>query len=187
MFKNFLISSQVHLEKNALSEAAWILSEYCNIDDFKVKMLPVGGLGLLSVENAFDIPESIIERINLLHNSDGIHYCVKIIPLENFDLISNEKMLDWIEENKLRIEPDESWKLTINKRHSALKSKSLITEIASKIERTVNLKHPDKIIQIEIIGKFIGLAVLKPFQIIQLSHLIKEKVIEEESEIENDV
>jgi tRNA acetyltransferase TAN1 len=96
-------------------------------------------------------------------------------------------MLDWIEENKLRIEPDESWKLTINKRHSALKSKSLITEIASKIERTVNLKHPDKIIQIEIIGKFIGLAVLKPFQIIQLSHLIKEKVIEEESEIENDV
>ena len=172
MFKFFLVSSQVHLEKNALSEAAWILSNYIDIEKIKAKMLSVGGLGLLDLENEIEIPENINETIDSLLLSEKIYYCYKIIPLVTFEIFSEILLLNWIEEHKSQIKEQETWRVNINKRHSSVKTRDLINKVAMKISNPVDLKNSDKIIQIEIVGKYAGISIIKPFQLIQLSDKI---------------
>lgn len=190
-FNYFLISSQVHQEKNALSEAAWILSSlssYTNIESFKAKLLPVGGLGLLQLENAIDLPEDIPKTISTLAEEEKIYYCFKIIPLEKFDIVSEEFLLDWVNYNLERFDGYSTWKVEINKRHSTLNRKSLINTIAKRISNPVDLKSPEIILQIEIIGKYVGIGLLHPYQIIQLGSLLSElndQIIDEEEEVEN--
>ena len=188
MFKFFLVSSQVHLEKNALSEAAWILSNYIVIELIKAKMLSVGGLGLLELESEVEIPENIIETIDRLLLTEKIYYCYKIIPLEQFEIFSETLLLNWIEEHKNQIKENETWRVNINKRHSSIKTKDLINQIAMKINNKVDLNNADKIIQIEIIGKFVGMSIIKPFQIIQLSDKItKIEEMKEEDIINSEI
>lgn len=187
MFQYFLISSQVHLEKNALSEAAWILSTYGEIESFKAKVLPVGGLGLLSIEQGIIIPDTIQEDINSLLKTEKIYYCFKIIPLEIFENYSEDLIYLWIEENKERILPTETWRVTVNKRHTSIKTSELITTVAKKISNPVNLKNPQKIIQIEIIGKYVGLAILEPYELIQLTNRLSQMIKEDANEEDTDI
>lgn len=185
MFKYFLVSSQVHFEKNALSEAAWILSSYSDIDSFKAKLLPVGGLGLLEVENEISIPQTVHETIESLLETDKIYYCFKIIPLEFFNTFSEELIYSWIDNHKEKIVEKETWRITINKRHSSIKTSILITNVAKKIPNPVDLKNPRKIVQIEIVGKFVGLSILEPYQTIQLTDQLSPLSGDEEDD-END-
>ena len=183
MFRFFLVSSQVHLEKNALSEAAGILSNFADIGSFNVKLLPVGGLGLLKSDNPIEISESINGLIQELLVTEKLYYCYKIIPLEFFDLFSEEMIMRWVDENKSRILESESWRVAINKRHSSLNTQNLINQIASRIKNPVDLKNPAKIIEIEIIGKFLGLAILKPYQLLQFTNKISKidfEIVEDE-------
>ena len=190
MFKFFLVSSVVHFEKNALSEAAWILSEYISIEKFSVRILSVGGLSMLTVDEPISIPNSILDRIANLRETEGIRYCSKIIPLEDYFVFSEEKLVTWVSEHNNRISEHEKWRITINKRHNNKKSRDIIDLIAKNIKKgTVDLKNPDKIIQIEIIGKYLGIAILDSYQIIQFTNLTESTLdsdLKEES-IDNDV
>ena len=172
MFKYFLVSSQVHQEKNAMSEAAWILSKYVDIEFFKAKLLPVGGLGLLTLETGIEIPESINKYITTLLAGENLFYCFKITPLEYFEIFDEDLVYIWVGSNKNRLLENETWKVNLNKRHTLLKTRDIVNQIAKLISNPVNLKNPIKLLQVEIIGKFVGLAILKPFQLVQLSHLI---------------
>lgn len=184
-FKFFLVSSQVHNEKNALSEAASILSHYVKIDSFKAKLLSVGGLGLLESETTLDISETINITLQEYLQREKVYFCFKIIPLEEYNLVSEDFILDWVANNIHRIGEKETWKVTINKRHSAIKTIDLINKIASNISNPVNLKQPDTIIQIEIIGKNLGISLLKPYQILQLqSYLSSIEEFQEDAENE---
>ena len=184
MFKYFLVSSQVHQEKNAMSEAAWILSTYVEVETFKVKLLPVGGLGLLVLENGIDLPESINDTIDELLQKEKLYYCFKVIPLEYFEVFTDDLLHSWIENNKQRISENESWKVNLNKRHTSLKSRELVNTIAKLINNPVELKNPDLLLQVEIIGKYIGLGLLKPYQFLQLSQKISHLPNEEQEEDE---
>lgn len=172
MVKYFLVSSQVHLEKNALSEAAWILSElsgFAIYESCKATILPVGGLGLLSTDNDIELTNINGEALKSLFSYKKVFYCAKIIPLEYFDTLSEGLIFSWVSEHKINILPTDTWKININKRHTKIDPKQIIDQIAKNISNQVNLKTPDKMIQIEIIGKYVGLAILKPENIIQLS------------------
>ena len=173
MFKYFLVSSDLHQEKNAISEAAWILSKYTEITNFKPILQSVGGLSLLKIiKGDFNFDKSIYVYIKELHEKSTIRFCHKIIPLEYFQKFSEKSILDWISSIKF---PDETnWRITINKRHSNVKTRPLIANIASQIKNgTVDLKNPDKIIQLEIVGQNVGFSVLDPWKILQLKKFLE--------------
>ena len=67
--------------------------------------------------------------------------------------------------NKLtkKINENESWRVSIKKRHSKIKSAELINSVVSQTENNnINLENPDKILRIEIIGKITGIALHSP-------------------------
>ncbi len=60
------------------------------------------------------------------------------------------------------------FRITIEKRHTDLSSKTIIDTVAKKIERTVNLDSPDKIVLIEIISQRAGLALITQDDILSI-------------------
>jgi tRNA acetyltransferase TAN1 len=62
----------------------------------------------------------------------------------------------------------EKFRVTVEKRHTDLSSKDVIDTVAKRIERTVDLEFPDKIVMIEIIDELAGLALITPSDILSV-------------------
>lgn len=184
MFTHFLVSSDIHQEKNALSEAAWILSKYLDIVKFDPILLPVGGLSLLSLreDNSIPIVQKIFEHIDELNTISGIKYCYKITPLNEYNLYSEDLISNWVSSYvSHQIKEEIKWRITVNKRHNKVKTRNIINLVASLIKSgKVDLKNYNKIIQIEIIGNYVGLSFLEPFQILSLKKFIDQNKGEED-------
>jgi tRNA acetyltransferase TAN1 len=53
----------------------------------------------------------------------------------------------------------------VEKRHSSLKSRQIIEEVARVINTAkVNLRKPDWIVLLEIVGRWTGISVIRPWQ-----------------------
>jgi len=55
----------------------------------------------------------------------------------------------------------DTYRITVEKRHSEIPTNEIIGEIAEKIQNKVSLEKFDWIILIEILGKITGIAILK--------------------------
>ena len=73
-----------------------------------------------------------------------------------------------------RIGENESFRVTVEKRFTALHSKDIIDAATTDIARKANLENPDKILQIEVLGALTGISLLKPSDILAV---VKEKML----------
>jgi len=71
-----------------------------------------------------------------------------------------------------KIDETESFRVTVEKRFTQISTKDIIETVAANVERKVDLENPDKIILIEIVGKFTGISIVKPNE---LFSVMKEK------------
>jgi tRNA acetyltransferase TAN1 len=62
----------------------------------------------------------------------------------------------------------ESFRITVDKRRSNLRSREIVEEVARRIDRKVNLEEPDKIILVEILGDITGISVIPPEAILSI-------------------
>jgi len=87
-------------------------------------------------------------------------YTLRLVPIHRVV----DARLDTIQEAALElaqgIKEKEAFRITVEKRHTDMKSKDIIDTVAKRIDRTVNLEHPDKILLIEILGDRAGLALI---------------------------
>ncbi len=75
----------------------------------------------------------------------------------------------------IRIIVGETWRMTVEKRRYTQYHKiEIITELAKLIEAKVDLEHPDKILRVDIIGKYAGLAVLRPLDVFSVAKPYEE-------------
>ena len=77
-------------------------------------------------------------------------------------------------QNYTRIGENETFRVTVEKRFTALHSKDIIEAAAGDIKRRADLENPDKILLIEVIGALTGLSLLKPIDILAV---VKEKML----------
>ena len=59
-----------------------------------------------------------------------------------------------------KIGEEESFRVTVRRRHTDLENMDVVKAVASVIPRRVNLDEPDKTVNVEIVGEWTGLAVL---------------------------
>jgi tRNA acetyltransferase TAN1 len=76
-------------------------------------------------------------------------------------------------ELSLKIKGNETFRITLEKRFTQTHTQDIIEAAAANIENEVNLKNPDKILLIEVIGGLTGLSVIKPGEILAV---MKEKM-----------
>ncbi len=171
---SFLISSQKNAERDALSEAYYVISDILN---YKVRPLKkrVPGLGILSLiedENQiFEVTSKIREYIN---EKGPLIACLKIVPLEKLvktDLTLIKETVYTLAQNK--ISPTHKWRIRVKKRQTNLRTTQVVETIAEAIDwGHVDLTSPDFELRIEIVRDLTGISVMNPDYEISMSKIM---------------
>ncbi len=117
--------------------------------------------GLIAAETGLG-PLEAIRRIRgeLRERPESFKNLLRIFPVEA--TVPTE--IDEIVETALRlaekIPGDESFRVTLEKRRTELRSREVIDAVAERIDRKVDLREPDWVVLVEIVGKRTGIAVV---------------------------
>ncbi len=117
--------------------------------------------GLIAAETSLE-PLEAIRRIRgeLRERPESFKNLLRVLPVEA--TVPTE--IDEIVETALRlaekIPGDESFRVTLEKRRTELRSREVIDAVAERIDRKVDLGEPDWVVLVEIVGKRTGVAVV---------------------------
>ncbi len=128
--------------------------------------------GLITAKTSLD-PFEVVERVKKIMEEEPwrIGSLMRIIPVEEVVDSNVDEIARAVEKLASKIPEDQSFRITIEKRHTQLASSEIIEAAAKNVERKVDLKNPDWIVLIEIIGAYAGVSVLRPSQILSLAKL----------------
>jgi len=158
---NLVVSTYRGRENDCISELWYFLRE---LGDPRVEASKTGLPGLIVAKTSLN-PLDVVEKLNniLKERPWEFRFILKIVPVQ----IVVKATLDEISKTAISLaEKDiienESYKIIIRKRLTDLRREELIENIATRLNRKVNLTAPDKVIMIEIIGNYAGISVLEP-------------------------
>jgi tRNA acetyltransferase TAN1 len=157
---NLVVSTSRGNERNTCSEMWYLLGE---LGDRSSLIETTSVIGLVVARTRLDPIKATYDlRLLLKERPWEFKYTLKLVPVQ----VVVEAKLEEIEAAALNladgIEKNEKFRITIEKRHTDLSSKTVIDTVAKRIDRTVDLDSPDKILMIEIIGQSAGLSLIKP-------------------------
>jgi len=168
---NLLITTARGNEENACSEIWYLLGE---IGDSAVAIDKTGITGLVAAKTSLN-PFEVIEKLRILlkERPYEFRYTLRIIPIEKVVRTTLEDIERISAELNSKIDEKETFRVSVEKRFSELPTEQIVEVAAANIERKVSLEKPDKIVLIEIVGKFTGISVIKPSDIFSVS---KERI-----------
>lgn len=107
-------------------------------------------------------PKVAVERLRDLLREKPWEFSLlkRVIPIERLthtDLPSIRRICGELSQG---IGAGETYRITVEKRHSKLSSREIITSVAELVNVKVSLEKPDKILMIEIIGDRTGISLL---------------------------
>jgi len=167
---NLIVTTSRGYENDACSEVWFLLGE---IGDKDSTVETSGISGLVIAKTVLDPLEAIKGLRKMLKEQPWeFRYALRIIPVE----VVVPTGLPEIKEASLklssRVLEDETFRVTVEKRHTDLSRREIIEAIAEDIERKVDLHNPDKIILIEVLGGLTSVSVIKQGDILSVA---KEK------------
>lgn len=169
---NLLISTSRHNEINAKAELWFLL--FMMGDEFPL-IFRVEFPGLFIALTNLN-PKKCIEKLRkiALKNPNFFQYILKITPIEyacETDLNIIKKI---VTENFHKVvKKNETFKIQINKRNFKTSKLEIIEHVAEGLNNKVNLRKPDKIVNIEILGNFTGISFITKDDILSV---VKEQV-----------
>jgi tRNA acetyltransferase TAN1 len=169
---NLLVSTIRRREDECCSELWAFLREF---GDENAEIRPAGPPGLVIVKTSLD-PFLVVERFRKVLNERPweLRYILKIVPIDVCVEADQDRIREAVSKLISKIDKDEAFRITVNKRISDVDTMSLIRYVAEAVDRKVDLKNPDKIVQIEIIGNTAGISVLKPSDILSVQKAREE-------------
>lgn len=159
---NLLVTTARGLEHKASSELFALLTSLGDspvIEKTEVQ-------GLLKVKTNLSPDKVILEVARVVKEEPWrIRYILRMIPIEMV-VRSLEELSEAAKTLSAKMRKDETFRVTVEKRHTNLSSREVIEAVASVIDQKVDLKNPDWIVQVEIVGPEIGISILKDEQIL---------------------
>ncbi len=120
--------------------------------------------GIIGAKTHLD-PKEVIRGLKTLFDQDPsiLQQTLKWVPVDLWTRSEISSMKEAVIELKNMILKGERWRITVEKRRYTLYHKvEIIRELAELIDEKVDLENPDKILRIDIIGKYAGLSILTP-------------------------
>jgi len=170
---NLLVSTQRNRENECISELWYHLKE---LGDPKVHATKTPFPGLIVARTSLD-PFSVVHffRNRARERPWDFRTVLKVIPIEKVVGAQLDVIVSTAVELALKkISPEDTYRVTVNKRGSMLKKREIIDSIASRLEYKVDLENPSKIVQVEIISDLAGISVLTPDDIFSLVKIRRE-------------
>lgn len=155
---NLILTCPRHFEEEAKEEIKKIISDLGDDNpEFLITDLPGIIIGNTSLDSIMII-QNIREKI--LDEPWSIRYCLRMIPIQSVCKTKISEIKDQIKKKISVIKPEQSYRITIEKRNSKISSDEIISEIAKEIPNKVSLDNPDWVVLIEIIEGETGIAVI---------------------------
>jgi tRNA acetyltransferase TAN1 len=122
--------------------------------------------GLLIGRTRLD-PFSISQNLVRLLNDEPwvFKYMQRVIPIQKVVNTELDRIRECVRDIASKIQPSETYRITVEKRHNTISSTDIIYSCASTVDRKVNLANPDWIVLIEVIQTVTGLSIVKPYHV----------------------
>lgn len=167
---NLILSTYRFREEEAHDEILDLLEDIGD-PDAECEITEIRGILLArtSVE-----PTTVVEKLKELTSSDPweLRYVLRVLPVMRVVPTDVENICHAVEEMADRIGQQDSFRITLEKRHSSLESREVIEAVAARVRRKVDLENPNWVILVQIVGAVTGVAIIRPEQIFSS---IKEK------------
>jgi len=163
---NLIITCARHLETETKEEMSRFLEEF---GDSEPQISITEMSGILTAKTNLD-PVEVVKKIREIIDDEpwSVRYCLRIIPIQKLTNTGIDEIEQAVDDVTNQISEGETYRISIEKRNSNISSQDLITKVAHKIKNKVSLEHPDKIIQIEILGGKTGISILKKEDILSV-------------------
>jgi len=163
---NLVISTSRGNEKNTCSEMWYLLGE---VGDRGSNIETTGVIGLVVAKTKLDPFKAIRDlRILLKERPWEFKYTLKLFPIQNVVAARLEEIEKAAVTLAEGIAKKEKFRITVEKRHTSLSRTAIIDTIAKRIERTVDLDSPDKIVLVQVIGELVGVALITPQDVLSI-------------------
>ena len=164
---NLLITTTRGSEAEVCSEIWYLLGE---IGDNSIHVDKTGISGLIVAKTTFQ-PHEAIRKLRKLLEERPYEFCysLRIIPIQEVVQTDLDEITEKAAQLAVEISENDSFRITVEKRHSDISRIDIIEAVAKDIHRKVDLKNPQKIILIEVVGGLTGISVINPKSIISTS------------------
>lgn len=99
-------------------------------------------------------------------------YTFRWIPIEKWSKSDMSDMTKVVKEMESQIKPEESWKMDLGKRGYEGDTMKIVIKLTDSINRPkVDLKNPQKIVKVEIIGDRAGFSLLSPDECLNVAKM----------------
>jgi tRNA acetyltransferase TAN1 len=163
MNHNLLVTTFRNRETNAVDELSSLLDTLGD-KEASIEITTISGIILA---NTLLGPFQIVEHCREIVNTEPwrFRYVLRIIPLERVCKAEIIEIHNVVKQLSKKICEDETFMVMIEKRHTKLHSKDIISTVTSDLDMKVNLNNPNWIILIQIINRLAGISILRSNQI----------------------
>ncbi len=157
---NLLVASPRDRERAAKSEILYFIGDLLGDPNLRVAQTHISGL--LACRTSLD-PFDVVHKLRefATENAYQFRFAIRFTPLEECVDSTIEEIVEATRRLLPKIAEDESFRVTVRRRHTDLENMDVVTAVASEIPRKVNLDDPDKTVLVEIVGDWTGLSVLE--------------------------
>jgi len=161
-----------HFEVETREEISAILEE---MGDSEPQITITEMSGILTVKTKID-PKDIVKKIHEKIKDEPwvMRYTLRVIPIFATVNTDVESITKAVMEQIHKLKPEDTYRITVEKRHSDISSSEIITQIANQIKNKVSLEKYDWIVLVQVVGKISGVSILKDDDILSVE---KEKRI----------
>jgi tRNA acetyltransferase TAN1 len=156
---NLLVACPRDRERAARSEIQYFIGDLLEDSELKISRTHISGL--LTCVTSLD-PVEVVHKLRefAIENPYQFRFAIRFTPIEqciesNIDAIKEAARL--LPE---RIGSDETFRVTVRRRHTDLENMDVVVAVASEIDRKVNLDNPDRTVWVEIVGETTGISIL---------------------------
>ena len=170
---NLLATTMRGNERPMCNELLYMLKE--ELGDVQAQTAKTKIRGLIVGKTSLD-PVEVVEKFRniLTERPYEFRYALRIVPIQIVVLTDLSEIKKSAQELASKIGENQSFRVTVEKRFTEFHSKDIIEAAAGDLNRRVDLKNPDWILQIEILGRLTGISLLKPNDVLAV---VKEKML----------
>lgn len=163
---NLIATTERTLESRACSEL-WMLLRA--VGDEHPLVDRIGIWGIIAAYTKLDPIESILRiETEIKEKPTKYNSLFRIMPIQKIVPTSIENIVEATKEFPQIIKPEETFRITFEKRRTDLSSKTVIDAVAEEFPQKVDLKNPNWVILIEVLGRNTGVSLINPNKILNI-------------------
>jgi len=163
---NLIITCQRNLEDPTILEAQNMLERFGDSDAIIEKTV---FSGIIQVQTSLDNIKVIKNFKEIIDDEPWlIKHCSRIIPIQKECESKIDEITNVAIELSHTMKENETYRITIEKRHSSLHTKEIISSIANSISNKVSLENSDWEIIVQILRNKTGISVIPPQTILSV-------------------